>query len=317
VTGSLIAVVNAVAMLVVVPLGLSLIPVPGAGRLARWWPLAGGLAAVALTLPRGILAVLLCLPYGLATLVLAGLGAVYARRTWLRLRARPVEPSRSFRSSFLRCSLAVGSIFPVEPPRSFRSSFLRCSLAVGSMREWAIVTALVAPTVAASGLLAERAGYHLFGFDLRTLALTVAHFHTAGFAAALIAGLAAASTQRPAQLASASVPIGLIIVFAGFFTTEWVGVAGTAVLTAGMWLIAWTTLLRRRAARDALTRTLLVVSGVIPLLTMVLALDWALGRAAGVAHLDLTWMAATHGVANLLGFAVCGLLAWRRLSTQD
>src|SRR5690349_23434626 len=62
-------------------------------------------------------------------------------------------------------------------------------------REWpaeaAVLTALISPAVAASALVAERAGYHLFGFKLGILALTVAHFHFAGFAAALIAGLEA------------------------------------------------------------------------------------------------------------------------------
>src|SRR4051812_13767076 len=52
---------------------------------------------------------------------------------------------------------------------------------VGPRRDWpgeaAVLTALISPAVAASALVAERAGYHLFGFKLGVLALTVAHFH--------------------------------------------------------------------------------------------------------------------------------------------
>ena len=31
-------------------------------------------------------------------------------------------------------------------------------------------------------------------------------------------------------------------------------------------------------------------------------------------YLPIEWMAATHGIANALGFALCGLLAFRRLN---
>ena len=46
---------------------------------------------------------------------------------------------------------------------------------------------------------------------------------------------------------------------------------------------------------------------------MLLALSWALGEATGLPHPTLTWMAATHGLGNALGFALCSVLAWRRL----
>jgi hypothetical protein len=49
------------------------------------------------------------------------------------------------------------------------------------------------------------------------------------------------------------------------------------------------------------------------LVTMALALDWALGRAFGVPKLSLTWMAATHGVLNAVGFGLCAVLAWNRM----
>jgi hypothetical protein len=45
---------------------------------------------------------------------------------------------------------------------------------------------------------------------------------------------------------------------------------------------------------------------------MALALDRALGQVFGLPHLSVSWMVATHGVANALGFALCSLLAWRR-----
>ncbi|WP_460848315.1 YndJ family transporter, partial [Phytohabitans suffuscus] len=176
----------------------------------------------------------------------------------------------------------------------------------------AVATALAAPSVAASALVAERAGHRLFGFDLDVLSLTVAHFHYAGFAAALVAALVCdVDGDRPAgRLAALSVPAGVAVVFVGFFTSEWVELAGAAVLTAGMWLVGWLSL--RQARAGAARRGLLATSALTLAATMVLALAWALGQAAGLPHPPISWMVATHGLANALGFALCALIAWQR-----
>jgi hypothetical protein len=185
--------------------------------------------------------------------------------------------------------------------------------------EIAVLTAMVAPAVAASSLVAERGGWELLGFGMTTQLLTVAHFHYAGFAAALVAGLTASRTPSPSsQLAAVTVPVGIGLVFLGYFTGDEVELAGAVVLTAGMWLLGWTVWRDvAPSAHDRLTRVLFAVSAAVLAATMLLALSWAAGHVwAAVPHLSLTWMAATHGLANALGFAVCGLLAWRRLQRR-
>ncbi|MFJ5547918.1 YndJ family protein [Streptomyces sp. NPDC093225] len=182
--------------------------------------------------------------------------------------------------------------------------------------ETAVLTALVSPAVAGTALVAERAGYRLWGFDLDILALTVPHFHFAGFTAALVAGLVC-RTVAPgprARFAAYSVPVGTLIVLAGYFTGDWLELVGALVLTAGMWTVAlltWREL--RGTGPDRFTRALLGVSAAVLPVTMVLALSWALGEATGLPHLSLTWTAATHGLGNALGFALCSVLAWHRL----
>lgn len=184
-------------------------------------------------------------------------------------------------------------------------------------REWpteaAVLTALISPAIAASALIAERAGYHLFGFELGILTLTVAHFHFAGFAAALIAGLQSRLTPgRAADAAALTVPTGTLLVLLGYFTAEAVELAGALVLTAGMWTVGWLTWRYARTAPDRLTALLLGCSAVVLVASMALAVSWALGEATGLPHPSLAWMAATHGVANALGFAVCAMVGRHR-----
>ena len=263
-------------MLVVVPAGLRLTGAPELDRIRRLWPLFAVPGAVALWLPRG----------GPAT-VLAGcyaLGAVL-----LALHA---------------------------PLRLLRT--VRASGAHRTAAEIALCTALVTPSVAATALVAERSGHALFGFGLGTLALTVPHFHFAGFAAALIAGLVCRVADGPAgRFAASSVPLGTLLVLIGYFIGDRAELAGAVVLTAGMWTVAlltWRTI--RGSGRDRTTRMLFAVSSAVLVATMVLALSWALGEATGLPHPTLTWMAATHGLGNALGFALCSVLAWRRLQDR-
>ncbi|XVU30579.1 YndJ family protein [Actinoplanes sp. CA-054009] len=181
------------------------------------------------------------------------------------------------------------------------------------------MTALVSPAIAAGSLVAERAGYRLFGFELGVLTLTVAHFHFAGFAAALIAGLhRRLAPGRLADAAVLTVPAGTLLVLAGYFTSEYVELAGALVLTAGMWAMGWSTWRHARTrVADRFTAALLATSALVLAASMVLAVSWALGEATGLPHPSLAWMAATHGVANALGFAVCGLAAYTRLRTVE
>ncbi len=89
--------------------------------------------------------------------------------------------------------------------------------------------------------------------------------------------------------------------------------AGAVVLTAAMWvigLLTWRDL--RPGAPDPATRVLLGVSSAVLVATMALALSWAVGEAFDVPHLSLSWMVATHGLADALGFGLCSVLAWTR-----
>ncbi|MEU9087420.1 YndJ family protein [Streptomyces sp. NPDC048357] len=275
----LVNVIVTLGMLYVVPAGLRLIDPAGLRRTARLWPLLAAPGALCLWLPRGLPATALAALYAAACLALA------ARAPVRLLRGRP--PGR------------------LPDPSGI-----------------AVATALVSPSIAGTALVAERAGYRLFGFDLDILALTVPHFHFAGFAAALVAGLVCRAVRdRPAtglsHWAAYSVPAGTLLVLLGYFVDDWAELVGAVVLTGGMWAVALLTWREiRPAARDRGTRALLATSAAVLVATMLLALWWAAGEATGIVHPTLTWMAATHGLGNALGFALCSVLAWRRLTTD-
>ncbi|WP_412075908.1 YndJ family protein [Streptomyces xanthophaeus] len=276
----LVNLIVTLGMLYVLPAGLHLIDPAGLRRTARLWPLLAAPGAVCLWLPRGALATSLAALYAAATLALAA-------------RA-PARLLRNLRRA------AAGGPPALSPP------------------EVAVLTALASPSVAGVALVAERAGHRLFGFDLDILALTVPHFHYAGFAAALVAGLVCrAAPCSWAAGAAYSVPAGTVLVLLGYFVDDWAELAGAVVLTGGMWAVALLTWREiRPPARDRTTRALLTVSAAVLVATMLLALWWAAGEATGITHPTLTWMAATHGLGNALGFALCSVLAWRRL-TED
>ncbi len=198
-------------------------------------------------------------------------------------------------------------------------ALLRLGRRLPAPGEIAVLTALVTPAVAATALVAERLGHPLWGFSPGILALTVAHFHFAGFAAALVAGLTCrtAGDGPVARAVALSVPGGTMLVLGGYFIGDWFELAGAVVLTAGMWLVGWLTLAEvRRGGHDRLTGALLRVSALVLTASMVLALSWALGEASGLPHPPVDWMVATHGVLNAFGFALCALGAWIRLRPE-
>lgn len=196
-------------------------------------------------------------------------------------------------------------------------------------RRWAVAAALVTPAVGAAALVAERAGWGLLGFDGLYLTLTVPHMLFAGFGACLVAGLVTGvAPGRVSEAAAVAVPVGVLLVLAGYFVSDAAELVGAVVLTGALWAVAaavlrgsGATALPTRRASSAfdsepgpptstarLARALLRVGAVAVLLGMLPALWWAVGEASGLPHPGLDAMVASHGVVNALGFVVCTLL---------
>jgi hypothetical protein len=178
-------------------------------------------------------------------------------------------------------------------------------------------SAALSLAVCAGALVIDRTGTSALSFGPTTWRLTVLHFAVAGFAGALLTGLAVvAAGNRVARVGAVAVPAGVALVGTGHFLGPWVELAGAVVLTTGLLAASWT-LLRHVVHLEDDAGQLLALAAVSTPFTMALALWWALAEVAHLPHLSLTETAATHGVTNALGVGLCGVLGWTALTKEQ
>lgn len=172
-------------------------------------------------------------------------------------------------------------------------------------------------TVAGVWLVIYRLGIQPFGYGETIILLTVVHFHFAGFAAPIIAGMngrVLAQRKHPQKIFNASV-FGIVaampLVAAGITFSPWLGFTGTLLLAFGLVLLAVLTIGWVMPAVPLLKRRLLLAGALSSCLAMVLACLYAYSLATKTLILDIPTMAVTHGLLNAFGFVTCNLVAWR------
>ncbi len=193
------------------------------------------------------------------------------------------------------------------------------------LEELAIDAGMIYLPVGAIWLLASRAGVPLLGFQEPVVLYTAAHFHFAGFATPLIAGVLgreldlrrAPSGVRRAYGAACGVVIAAIpLVAAGITLGRALEAPAAVLLGAGMLVLA--ALLVRTGAtwirRRQRAGVLLAIAGLSLVFSMALAIVFtttgSATRGAGVPWIPFTTMATLHGAANALGFSVSALAAF-------
>lgn len=263
-------------MLVVVPLGLSLVPVgeqPGSSlyRLAVLvQPVAALLAIASFYFETGQLAALL----SSAWFILSGLIALFGL---MRLKLR--------------------GLYPLE--------------------ESVIDAGLVYLAVAGVWLIVYRLGVQPFDYGETIILLTVVHFHFAGFAAPIIAGLGGrvlATRKHPQGVFRFSVfaiVASMPLVAAGITFSPWLGLIGTVLLSAGLMVLAVLTVgWVIPAITPSSSRLLIFIGALSSCSAMVLACLYAYSLPMKILIIDIPTMALTHGFLNAFGFVACSLLAW-------
>jgi YndJ-like protein len=182
--------------------------------------------------------------------------------------------------------------------------------------ELSIDAGLLYLTIAGIWLVIYRMGVQPFDYGETIILLTVVHFHFAGFAAPIIAGMngrVLRERKHPQKIFTASV-FGIVaampLVAAGITFSPWLGLIGTLLLAVGLLLLAVLTVGWVMPALPLAKRLLLLIGALSSCLAIVLACLYAYSLATKTLILDIPTMAMTHGLLNAFGFVTCNLLAW-------
>lgn len=164
-------------------------------------------------------------------------------------------------------------------------------------------------------LTADRLDAVVAGFGAPLVQLTAVHFHYAGFISAVLVGCAwrRLPDSRLAAGAAALTVAAPPIIATGFARIGMLQILGAAMITAGLWLLAWLTIRHIAPTAGRLPATLLTVSSLAVLVPMLLAVQWAVGANLGTPALSIPAMTRTHGLVNALAFALPATIGWRLL----
>jgi len=184
--------------------------------------------------------------------------------------------------------------------------------------ETLIDAGLIYPAVGGAWLVASRLGIPFFGFSGIITILTAVHFHYAGFAAPIIAGMAGRTFLKKASFgyklflcAGSGIILGIPLLALGITFSPSLEVASAILLFVSLWLLAFLLLTAAVPRMPSLRyRLLLGISATSLIPAMVFALVYAYGEFTGHILIDIPRMAQLHGIANAVGFSLCGLLAF-------
>jgi hypothetical protein len=259
-------------MLVIVPLGLSVVAADSflyrTAVLVQ--PFAALLAAMSFLFEAGLLAALLSSAWLILTILVALLGIT-------RIISR--------------------ALYPLE--------------------ELSMDAGLLYLPVAGIWLVIYRLGIQPFGYGETIILLTVVHFHFAGFAAPIIAGMSGrvlTTRAHPRWVYAFSVfaiVAAMPLVAAGITFMAVAGLIGTLLLAIGLVALAvlnvgWV----MPAIGPAGKRSLLLIGALSSCAAMVLAFLYAYSLVAQTLIVTIPGMAVTHGLLNAFGFVGCSLLAY-------
>ena len=177
-----------------------------------------------------------------------------------------------------------------------------------SIGQNAAVTFLVVGALAA---VLSRFGVRPFGFSEPIVLLTAVHFHVAGYVLLTVAVRAGERSRTAQRVAVPLLVLGIPATALGFLGAEGIGLAGSWVVAGGGILVG-AAHLETAFASAAADRWLAAVAGLSLAITMPLAAGWAMAAYAGVPFLSVSAMAATHGLLNVVGFAIPAAWFWRK-----
>ena len=185
------------------------------------------------------------------------------------------------------------------------------------LEELSIDAGLLYLPIAGVWLVIYRLGIQPFDFGEIIVVLTAVHFHFAGFATPIIAGMSGRVLARldyPRRVYTAVVfalVAAMPLVAAGITFSPWIGFAGALLLTLGLVLLAMLNLgWVAPSINSKAWRALLSIGAISSCAAMVLACLYAYSVATQTLIITIPGMAMTHGLLNAFGFVTCSLLVW-------
>jgi YndJ-like protein len=201
-------------------------------------------------------------------------------------------------------------------------------LALGHLRTWlrdpdrwtlpsmVWMSAIAYLVVGASWLLLATFRSEVLGFSEQIVLLTGVHFHMAGFATVVVAGVRLASST-PAQSEYRWAKQGTVLAIAGppavaigHLTTGGVELIGAIVMASAVLCLSVGAYLHARRLRGV-GRAVLTLAALAPMLTMALALHYALNRVMVLHPISYNAIARIHGLLNVVVFLGGNLLVGR------
>jgi hypothetical protein len=175
--------------------------------------------------------------------------------------------------------------------------------------------------VAGAWLVASRAGLQLLAFREPIVLLTAVHFHFAGFASAVLAGLTyerfrESRSKALLRVALLAVVCGPGILGLAFLLGPKVKLVAALLIAVGQLGLASGMVHLGISAKNSRGRWLLVVAGASVAAGMILAAVWAIGEYPLQAFVNIRQMAQFHGILNAVGFAACGLMGWTIMKAE-
>jgi len=171
--------------------------------------------------------------------------------------------------------------------------------------------------VGGAWLVLSRLGASPAGFAEPIVLLTAVHFHYTGFALPLIAGATGRALNFPpprvprlVRLVVLGILVGPVLLAAGFVFSPVLKVCAAVLLAAATIGLSGLLVLALPRVRPRPAQALLVGAAGSLGAAMALAGVYAVGEFVQRYWLLIPQMARFHGVANGLGFTLCGLLAW-------
>jgi hypothetical protein len=172
--------------------------------------------------------------------------------------------------------------------------------------------------VASLWLVASRAGNQLLSFQEPIVLLTGVHFHFAGFASSVLAGLTYQRLRDSRLRLALQVALGAVVCGPGILGLAFLlgpkwKLAAALLITVGQLALAAGMVYIGAAAGPVRGRWLFFVAGASVAVGMVFALVWAIGEYPLQEFVNIRQMAEFHGVLNAIGFVVCGLMGWKMI----